>query len=63
MKKVISCVIAAVMSLSLVACGGNKSGASNESEQKIMYSNGGPVEFFVNPMVKSRIIYLFQGII
>lgn len=63
MKKVISCVIAAVMSLSLVACGGNKSGASNESEQKIMYSNGGPVEFFETPWLNpgsytySKVLY------
>lgn len=63
MKKIISCVIAAVMSLSLVACGGNKGGASKESEEKIMYSNGGPVEFFETPWLNpgsytySKVLY------
>ncbi|GAB6168441.1 ABC transporter substrate-binding protein [Clostridium carnis] len=64
MKKVISCVIAAAMTLSLVACGGNKGGGtSNANEAKIMYSNGGPVEFFETPWLNpgsytySKVLY------
>lgn len=62
MKKVISCVIAAVMSLSLVACGGNKGQAYNTNGQKIMYSNGGPVEFFETPWLNPG-IYMYSKVL
>lgn len=63
MKKVISCVIAATMTLSLMACGSKSGGASNEEEAKVMYSNGGPVEFFETPWLNpgsytySKVLY------
>lgn len=63
MKKVISCVIAAAMTLSLVACGSKGEGASSGKEEKIMYSNGGPVEFFETPWLNpgsytySKVLY------
>lgn len=63
MKKVISCVIAAAMTLSLVACGSKSGGASNGEEEKIMYSNGGPIEFFETPWLNpgsytySKVLY------
>ena len=63
MKKVISCVIAAVMTLSLVACGKNNAGASNGNKEKVMYSNGGPIEFFETPWLNpgsytySKVLY------
>ncbi|AYE34839.1 ABC transporter substrate-binding protein [Clostridium septicum] len=63
-KKVVSCVLVAAMALSLVACGGNKgSGSSSSGESKIMYSNGGPVEFFETPWLNpgvstySKVLY------
>ena len=50
MKKIISCILAALMSLSLVACGsGSKETETAETEDKVMYSNGGPIEFFETP--------------
>lgn len=64
MKKVISCVIAAAMTLSLVACGTKGGGASSGKEDgKIMYSNGGPIEFFETPWLNpgsytySKVLY------
>lgn len=64
MKKVISCVIAAAMTLSLVACSTGGGGASTgKEEEKIMYSNGGPVEFFETPWLNpgsytySKVLY------
>ncbi|WP_066892300.1 ABC transporter substrate-binding protein [Clostridium nigeriense] len=62
MKKVISCVIAAMMTLSLVACGG-KGGTSSKGQDKILYSNGGPIEFFETPWLNpgsytySKVLY------
>lgn len=49
MKKVISFIVVAIMTMSLIACGGNKGGESTQSEEKILYSNGGPIEFFETP--------------
>ena len=55
MKKIIRGIITATMALSLVACGSNDSNNSSEgtnnngTEEKTMYSNGGPIEFFEAP--------------
>ena len=49
MKKVISFIVLTIMTMSLIACGGNKGGESTQSEEKILYSNGGPIEFFETP--------------
>lgn len=48
-KKIITLVLAGVMSLSLVACGGGNKTNNKGSSNKIMYSNGGPIEFFETP--------------
>ena len=49
MKKVFSFILVAIMSMSLIACGSNSEGEAGQSEEKILYSNGGPVEFFETP--------------
>ncbi|MCI6691504.1 MAG: ABC transporter substrate-binding protein [Clostridium sp.] len=48
-KKVISFIVVAIMTVSLIACGGNKGGGETKNEEKILYSNGGPIEFFETP--------------
>ena len=48
-KKVNSFIVVAIMTVSLIACGGNKGGGETKNEEKILYSNGGPIEFFETP--------------
>lgn len=48
-KKVISFIVVAIMTVSLITCGGNKGGGETKNEEKILYSNGGPIEFFETP--------------
>lgn len=47
LKKVISLIITGAMTMSLIACGGGDE--SSDSGEKVLYSNGGPVEFFETP--------------
>lgn len=63
-KKLVSCIVIGAMSLSLIACGGGKTnGSDNGSGEKILYSNGGPIEFFETPWLNpgsytySKVIY------
>lgn len=61
MRKVISLIITGAMTLSLIACGSGDE--SSDSGEKVLYSNGGPVEFFETPWLNpgsytySKVLY------
>lgn len=64
-KKVVSLVIAACIGVTIMACGGGKGGETTSSAggNKILYSNGGAVEFFETPWLNpgsftsSKVLY------
>lgn len=50
MKKVLSILLVSIMTLGVLAgCSGGKAGESGGTDGAVMYSNGGPVEFFEHP--------------
>ena len=63
MKKMMTLVLAGVMSLSLIGCGSGNKTSSGGSEIKTAYSNGGPFEFFETPWLNpgsytySKVLY------
>ena len=61
-KKVISFIVVAIMTVSLIACGGNKGGGETKNEEKILYSNGGPIEFFETPWLNPGVYTYTKGL-
>ena len=64
MKKMVTLLLTGMISLSLVGCGGANKGSNGSAEAtNIMYSNGGPVEFFETPWLNpgsytySKVLY------
>lgn len=63
MKKMMAIALVSVMSLSLIGCGAANKTSSGGAETKIMYSNGGPIEFFETPWLNpgsytySKVLY------
>ena len=63
MKKMMAIALVGVMSLSLIGCGSANKTSSGDAETKIMYSNGGPIEFFETPWLNpgtftySKVLY------
>ncbi|AWK50773.1 ABC transporter substrate-binding protein [Clostridium beijerinckii] len=63
-KKMVALLLTGIMSLSLIGCGGANKGSNGSAEAtNIMYSNGGPVEFFETPWLNpgsytySKVLY------
>ncbi|MGL4740258.1 MAG: ABC transporter substrate-binding protein [Sarcina sp.] len=62
-KKIFSLLILTCLSFSVIACGGKDEGVSTGEKGKILYSNGGPVEFFETPWLNpgsftsSKVLY------
>jgi len=62
-KKIITALLVGAMSVSLIACGSGNKNSESSSEEKILYSNGGPVEFFETPWLNpgsytySKVLY------